>query len=198
MTEDPTFWILARGAGIGGYVLLWLSVVAGLTLSSRPFGRAISPAIITEVHRALALTGLVAIVVHALALVADATVEVSPLAIFVPGLVDYRSVWTALGVLAFDLVLVLQVSFALRSRIGVKRWRRLHYVSFLTFALAAGHGLLVGTDSGLAWMQAVYVVSVASVAGLTAFRFLGARKRRVTRAPRAPRPLETRTEGHPA
>jgi len=198
MNADPTFWLLARGSGIAAFVLLWLSVVAGLTLSSRPFGRALPPALVTEVHRTLGLTGLVAAVIHAGALVADATVHVSPLAVFVPGLVDYRSAWTAFGVLAFDLVLVLQVSFALRSRIGVRRWRRLHYVSFLTYALAAAHGVLAGSDSGLPWMFGVYVVSVASVVGLTAFRFTGARKPRRRPAPRpdVARPIDPTPKGH--
>ena len=37
MHHDPTFWLLARASGLTAYVLLTLSVLAGLVLKSRPF-----------------------------------------------------------------------------------------------------------------------------------------------------------------
>ena len=39
MHHDPTFWILARASGLTAYALLTLSVLAGLVLKARPFGR---------------------------------------------------------------------------------------------------------------------------------------------------------------
>ena len=44
MRHDPTFWLLARASGLTAYVLLTLSVLAGLVLKSRPF-RALKPAV---------------------------------------------------------------------------------------------------------------------------------------------------------
>ena len=41
MRSDPTFWLLARASGLTAYVLLTVSVLAGLVLKSRPFGRAV-------------------------------------------------------------------------------------------------------------------------------------------------------------
>ena len=41
---DPTFWLLARASGLTAYGLLTASVLAGLTLKSKPFGRALKPA----------------------------------------------------------------------------------------------------------------------------------------------------------
>ena len=56
MTHDPTFWLLARASGITAYVLVTLSVLAGLVLKSRPFAR-LRPATVTNVHRALGCVG---------------------------------------------------------------------------------------------------------------------------------------------
>ena len=56
--HDPTFWLLARASGLTAYVLLTLSVLAGLVLKSRPFARLRAPQRVTEVHKTLALTGL--------------------------------------------------------------------------------------------------------------------------------------------
>jgi hypothetical protein len=43
MKGDPTFWLLARSSGLTAYVLMTMSVLAGLTVKSRPFGRASRP-----------------------------------------------------------------------------------------------------------------------------------------------------------
>ena len=44
MKTDPTFWLLARASGLTAYGLLTTSVLAGLVLKSKPFGRALKPA----------------------------------------------------------------------------------------------------------------------------------------------------------
>ncbi len=44
MKTDPTFWLLARASGLTAYGLLTASVLAGLVLKARPFGRALKPA----------------------------------------------------------------------------------------------------------------------------------------------------------
>ena len=150
MKSDPTFWILARASGLMAYALLTSSVLAGLVLKARPFGRSLRPATVTDVHRFLALLGLGALVLHATTLVLDNAVHISPAALFVPGLVPYRPVWTSCGVLAGELMLLIYASFSVRRRIGTRVWRRLHWFTYLVFALATVHGLAAGTDSGTA------------------------------------------------
>ena len=71
--------------------------------------------------------------------------------------------------LAAELMVVIYVSFSLRRRIGVRNWRRLHYLTFAVFAAATVHGLAAGTDR---WAFGLYAGSVAAVAGLTAWRIV--------------------------
>ena len=136
MTHDPTFWLLARASGLTAYVFLTLSVLAGLLLKSRPFGAAIKPAWLTGLHRTLALAGIGALIGHAVALVLDTTVKVSPLGLLIPGMVGYRPLATSLGVLAAELMVIVYASFSLRKRIGVRNWRRLHWATYGIFAAA--------------------------------------------------------------
>ena len=96
--HDPTFWILARASGLTAYFLLTLSVLAGLVLKSRPFGRALSAGAVTDTHRFLATLGLGAVALHGMTLVLDSTIQISPTALLVPGLAPYRPLWTAFGV----------------------------------------------------------------------------------------------------
>lgn len=196
--RDPTFWILARASGLTAYVLLTLSVLAGLTVKSRPFKTLRLPAV-TDLHRFLALLGLGAVAIHGVTLVLDTTVKITPAALLLPGLVPYRPVWTALGVLAGELMALIYVSFALRKRIGMRNWRRLHYATYAVFALATAHGLAAGTDSTRPWAIWLYLAAIGAVCAATTWRVLTAAPARPvpTRAPRpAPVPAtDTPTGG---
>ena len=139
MHHDPTFWLLARASGVTAYVLLTLSVLAGLVLKSRPFAR-FRAATVAEVHKTLALTGLGALALHAVALVLDTTVKVSLPALLVPGLVAYRPAAVAAGVIAAWLLVLITASFWVRKRIGMRMWRRLHWFTYALFGLATIHG----------------------------------------------------------
>ena len=171
MRHDPTFWLLARASGITAYLMLTLSVLAGLLVKSRPF-RALKPAAVTDLHRMLAMLGLGAPAGHAAALVLDTTVKVSVPGLFVPGLVSYRPVWTSFGILAAELMVLVYASFSLRKRIGTKNWRRLHWATYAIFGAATVHGIAAGTDTSRPWAFALYVFAVGSVAAATTWRFL--------------------------
>jgi len=171
MNHDPTFWLLARASGLALYATLTLSVLAGLVLKSRPSGR-LRAAVVAEVHKTLALTSVGALALHGVSLVLDSTVRVTPVALVVPGLVSYRPVAVAAGVVAGWLLAVVTGSFWLRRHIGFRVWRRLHWATYGLFALATAHGLAVGTDAAQPWARGLYVGAVAAVAGATAWRVL--------------------------
>jgi len=180
--HDPTFWLLARASGLTAYVLVTLSVLAGLVLKSRPFTR-LRPAAVTQVHRALALNAIAAVAAHGVALVLDTTVKVSPVALVIPGLISYRPLATSIGVLAAELTILVYASFSVRKRIGFRAWRALHWVTYAVFALATAHGVAAGTDSSRPWAAGLYLGAVAAVTFATAWRALtpkGASKWRST------------------
>jgi methionine sulfoxide reductase heme-binding subunit len=170
--SDPTFWILARAGGLLAYALLTSSVLAGIMLKARPFGAALKAAVVTDLHRFLAMLGLGFIALHAAALVLDSTVRISFGALLVPGLVPYRPLWSALGVLAAELMLLVYVSSALRRRIGARTWRHLHWLTYGVFTLATVHGLEAGTDSSEPWALALYGGAVGAVTAAAGWRAL--------------------------
>lgn len=189
--KDPTFWIVARATGLTAYVLLTLSVLAGLVIKTRPFGRALNAAAVTDTHRFLSLLALGTIALHGLALTLDRTVRIGLGALLVPGLAAYRPLATGLGVVAAELALLIVVSFPLRRRIGARAWRRLHWATYLVFALGTAHGLAAGTDSTRPWTFALYLGAVFSVAAATAWRALihPAKPKGATRVQDRDRPL---------
>ena len=97
MKTDPTFWIEARASGLAAYLLVTCSVLAGLVLKSRPFGKALKPAAVTDLHRFVALLALGAIAVHGATLALDRTVSITWVGLLVPGTISYRPLWTGSG-----------------------------------------------------------------------------------------------------
>ena len=178
MHHDPTFWLLARSSGIAAYAILTATVLFGLLVKSRPFSR-LRPATVAEVHKTLAVTGLGALALHGTSLVLDATVKVTPAALLVPGLVAYRPLAVALGVLAAWLFAAVTASFWLRRHIGARAWRRLHWLTFALFGLATIHGAAAGTDTTRPWASALYLGSLAAVTAATAWRALVPPARRI-------------------
>lgn len=172
MKQDPTFWILARAAGLTAYALLTAAVLAGLVVKAKPFGRAVRPATAVDLHRTIAVLALGALAVHATALVLDSTVQIGVAALLVPGLSPYRPLWTGLGVLAAELMVVVYASFSLRRWIGQRAWRRLHWATYGLFAAATAHGLMAGSDSGRGWAIALYLGDVGTVGFAAAWRAL--------------------------
>lgn len=171
MTHDPTFWLLARAGGISAYVLLTLSVLAGVAVKTRAL-RGVRPAAQADVHRTLALAGLGALVLHGGALLLDQTVRMPLAALFVPLASPYRPPAVALGVLAAELTVLVYASFGFRRRIGSRNWRRLHRTTYGVFAAATLHGLVAGTDTARPWGAALYVAAIAAVTAAAAWRRL--------------------------
>ena len=172
MKSDPTFWLLARASGLTAYVLLACSVLAGLVVKSRPFGRALKTAAVADVHRFLALLALGMLALHGGALTLDRTIHLSPVALFAPGASPYRPLPVALGVVACELAALIVVSFSVRRRIGLRNWRRLHWLTYLVFVAATVHGIAAGTDSSRPWAIDLYLGAVGAIVFATAWRAL--------------------------
>jgi sulfoxide reductase heme-binding subunit YedZ len=93
-------------------------------------------------------------------------------ALLVPGLASYRPLSTGFGVVAAELAVLIFLSFRLRTKIGAKAWRRLHWTTYGVFAAATVHGLGAGTDTAHRWAFALYLGAVGSVGFATAWRVL--------------------------
>jgi predicted ferric reductase len=52
--------------------------------------------------------------------------------------------------------ILVTVTFYIRSRISMKSFRAIHYLSIVAYVGALLHGLYAGTDSYLSWTQVMY------------------------------------------
>ena len=182
MTTDPTphlFWITSRAAGFTALVLASLAVSLGLLMSTKLLkGRA---ADLRVTHEILSLATIVAIVVHAAALLGDQFLKLSPADIAIPFVSSYKTLWTSLGILAGWSLILLGLSYYARRHIGAQRWRKLHRFTALAWLFGLAHSLGEGTDAGQLWFLAMVAIVAVPALALLATRLLA--------EPRSPRPV---------
>lgn len=181
-SDGPWPWLASRAAGVTAFVAITLDVTFGLFVSTGAADRWIARARSVDVHRWLSSTALGLIAAHALLLLGDGYVRFDLLDAVVPFLAPYRPAAVALGLGAAALAAVVHASFALRHRLGVAAWRRLHRLTFGIFVLALAHGLLAGSDTGAPWLRGLYVLALAMVCALLVRRCLASRSRRLSQA----------------
>jgi predicted ferric reductase len=164
-------WYLSRASAFVSYILMWWSMVLGLSITNRlarvwPGGPTAN-----DLHEHASLLGLVFGALHGLVLLGDQYIGYNLTQILIPfASVSYLPLWVGLGQVAMYLMIVVTFSFYVRRWIGARTWRVLHYLSFLLFALALAHGVLSGTDSSTPWVVGMYLGSAVSVLGMTIYR----------------------------
>jgi cytochrome b561 len=169
-----TTWIVLRAAGIGAYLMLFLSIVWGLVATTSVLGKRISKASATTVHQFIATCGLVLLGLHLGGLLVDSFMPFSIGDLTIPMATSFRPVATAFGIVAMYAMVFVIVTSWLRKRIGTKWWRRTHLLAVPTFAVSMVHGIFAGTDSARPAMWWTYVgtglvvLFLVVVRGLTA------------------------------
>jgi len=163
-------WYVTRAAGLMAYLLLWLSTAWGIAVSSKIFDPALQGAFTYDFHQFTSLLSIGFVVLHVLVLLADRYLPFSVAAILVPFIAPYRPLWVGIGVIGFYLTLLVTVTFYIRRRIGIKTFRMIHLLSYITFVFAAIHSLMAGTDSPLAATQWMYAGTTLVIVFLTTYR----------------------------
>jgi predicted ferric reductase len=156
-------WFATRSAGSVALILLTATTVLGVAGAVRYAPTAVRRFEIARLHRNLSLLSLVLLVVHIATALADSYVPIGWISALVPFASPYRTVWVGLGTLAFDLLLAVAITSALRLRIGVRRWKAVHVLAYAAWPIAVFHGAGTGTDTKLGPQMALYAFCVASV-----------------------------------
>ncbi|MFF7645126.1 ferric reductase-like transmembrane domain-containing protein [Streptomyces canus] len=164
LTGSP-LWYASRVGGTLALILLTATVVLGIASGGRTAPRRIGRFEIGLLHRNLSLLTLVFLVVHVVTAVLDPFVHLSWAVSVVPFGASYRPLWLGLGTVALDLLLAVLATSALRRRIGVRRWKAVHWLAYAAWPLALFHGAGTGTDTRLPlqlWLYAACLVSVVA------------------------------------
>lgn len=162
--EPRAYWYLSRASGLVAYALLWLSMVAGLAMSTRWAKKWPGGPVAFEVHRHASLLGLAFAVLHAVVLLGDRYVDFDAVTLLVPFAAETPARgFVALGQIAMWGVVALVVTSIARRRIGHRAWRAIHFVSFTVYVLALAHGIGAGSEGDILWVRVAYWATAATV-----------------------------------
>lgn len=175
---NKTSWYFTRSSGTVAYLLMAGSTIWGLLLSTKIIKEGVPAVLSLAMHNILSWLAIVLGGLHALALLFDSYYTYTLAHITIPFIGPYRPGWVALGIISFYLMFITSISFNFRKQIGQKRWRKLHYTTFLAFLMVTIHGVMAGTDSGNTGMTLVYWGSGLLVLFLTNYRILATSKGR--------------------
>ena len=173
--NDTLLWYTTRGAGAVVLLLFSATVVLGLLTSSRFQTRGWPRFATAALHRDISLLALVFLALHIVTAVVDPFTHLGLTAAIVPFGSYYRTFWLGLGTIAFELMVAIVATSLLRHLIGVRAWRAVHWLAYLSWPVAVLHGIRTGTDASTPWMIGVTVVSVGAVLAALAWRWRIAR-----------------------
>jgi sulfoxide reductase heme-binding subunit YedZ len=169
MNTVQAMWYVTRSAGFAAYLLLWFSTALGLAIPAKLFDRMLPRAATFDFHQFISLLAIGFIVLHVGVLLADRYLPYTLAQVLVPFISPYRPVWIGIGVFSFYLVLLVTITFYIRSQIGMKTFKVIHYFSLLSYIGVVVHSFLSGTDSSVPAAQWLYFSTFMVIVFLTAY-----------------------------
>lgn len=188
--NDPHFWwYVTRASAVLAWIVMTVAVLWGILLSTRVFRGADNPAWLQDLHRFLGGLALTLTGIHMVSLMLDPWLAMPLDQLLVPLIAEYRPVPVALGILAFYVLLAVQLTSLIMNRLPRRFWKAVHYLSYVAVLAVAVHGALAGTDAGAVWYQLVATVIVTASVLALAVRLVMARRARSASAASNPTPV---------
>ena len=179
---NPHFWwYLARASGMVAWAVSGATCLWGILLVTRMLKPADRPAWLLDLHRWLGVLSIAAVAAHLGALVADSNpyVYFGWRELFVPQASAWRPVAITWGVIAFYILVVVQLTSLVMKKLPKRVWRSIHLTSYAMFVMATVHGFLAGADA----KHLVFIVVASAGCGVLLFatvaRVLQARAKRI-------------------
>ena len=166
MDLNTVLWVIGRSTGMVALLLLSAAAAMGLALSMKASSPRFPRWLTTELHRYVTILGVVVTVVHLGTLWLDSQAGISLLSLVVPFISDFSPIGVGLGVISFEIVLVVWLTTRLRDHMRYRTWQIIHRAASVGWVLMIVHGIIAGTDTGRWWAVTVYTVCAAVVGGL--------------------------------
>jgi DMSO/TMAO reductase YedYZ heme-binding membrane subunit len=178
MLDPRTYWWISRATGIVAWAVLTLSVIWGLSLTTRLLGKFPKPAWMLDLHRHFAALATVLVGVHVGSLMLDGYARFSLGDILIPMHTPWKPGPVAWGVVGLYLLLAVQGTSLAKKRMPLKLWRALHFLSYPLWAVATAHFITAGTDAYSQPFAYVVIGTTVLISALTLGRVLSPRPAR--------------------
>lgn len=183
MTDPHLWWYVTRISAMLAWVVMTIAVLWGIVLSTRVFRGADNPAWLQDLHRFLGGTAVVLTLLHVVSLMLDPWLSLTPIEALMPFVGDFKPLPVALGILAFYVLVAVQLSSLLKNRLPRALWRGIHLSSYVAVLAVAFHAGSTGTDRETGWYQAVATTLITTTVLAAIVRIVMAGRRRPTDRP---------------
>ena len=177
LAATKAWWYVSRASGIVAWALLALAVLWGLALSTRALGRRPAAPWLLDVHRFMGGLAVLFTIVHfgSLALDPWMTSEYGYdlVQAFVPFAIQWKPGPVAWGVVAFWLLLAVEITSLLKKRIPNDVWRWVHLTSYPLYAMATIHLLTAGSERSNPALRWSVLITVGAVVFFSVYRIVG-------------------------
>ena len=189
--NEQSWWYVSRSAGITAWALALASVLWGIALATRVLGPKAKAPWLLDLHRHLGGLTVLFTAIHLGGLVADNFVHFGSADLLVPFASDWKTGAVAWGVIAFWLLLGIEVSSLLMKQIPKRWWRRVHLTSYAVAVMTTVHLFTAGTDATTVALRWITIVTTTFTTFFLFYRKLGPKK--AARNPAAARTREIAT-----
>ena len=186
MLDPRTYWWISRATGIVAWAVLTLSVIWGLSLTTRLLGKFPKPAWMLDLHRHFAALATILVGVHVGSLMLDGYARFSLGDILIPMHTPWKPGPVAWGVVGLYLLVAVQGTSLAKKRMPIRVWRALHFLSYPLWAVATAHFITAGTDAYSQPFAYIVIGTTVIISALTLGRVLSPRPARTPAV--APRP----------
>ena len=170
-------WFVSRGSGLVLLVLLTVVMVLGIATRAGWAPRRRPRFVQAELHRTLSLFTVALLGLHVVTAILDPYVTIGWAATVIPFLSPYHRLAIGLGTLAVDFGAAVLLTSMLRSRLGFRSWRAVHWLAYLAWPTAFVHALTAGNDMRTGWVAATVWGSAAVLAAAVLARLVTGRRR---------------------
>lgn len=174
MIREQIWWYFARSAGLLTWATACASIILGLVMSTRTVGRKTNGPWVLDLHRFLSGLTIVFVALHMFALWADSFVTFGWAELLVPGASEWRPLPVALGVVAFWVLLGVELSSLVKNHIPHQWWKALHLGSYVVAIFGTAHGLTAGSDVGNPLVLSIGAATLLAIVVLTVLRVVEA------------------------
>ncbi|WP_405770208.1 ferric reductase-like transmembrane domain-containing protein [Streptomyces sp. NBC_01538] len=167
-------WYATRAGGTVSLVLLTATVALGIATAGRYAPVRLGRFEVSALHRNLSLLTLAFLGMHIVTAIADSYAHLTWPTAFVPFVASYRPLWVGLGAVALDLLLAVAVTSAVRGRLGLRRWKAVHWLAYASWPVALFHAAGTGTDTRLGPQLVLYAGCLLTVVAAVWWRLVRA------------------------
>jgi DMSO/TMAO reductase YedYZ heme-binding membrane subunit len=175
ITSTTALWYASRATGVVSLALLSLVMIIGMLVNRQGRLPGLPRFAVLGLHRNLSLIAVAFVAIHVLTAVFDGYVSIGLVAIVVPFTSPYEPLWLGLGAVSLDLMAAVIVTSLVRSRLGRRTWRAVHWLAYASWPVAVVHSVYSSKDLQSGPLLVLALAAVAAVLGALAWRLARAR-----------------------